>query len=279
MPEALSAWTRHSPWRQGHVLPVEAISGLGLATGQSPDQPCAVVISHDCDLANDNLQAEPMVELVVGRRVSSLNGNYTWGKAPRTLHLPLLHHGQAVAIELQQTAKTQVPKTELAKFRPDPGWMLNAQHLNTLRAWLASRYHRAAFPDTFVNRMNSCKASEKLAKALEPHGELVSFVYFDLDEGLHTERPDGEPYHLSVVLVFVAGDDPERAMTSAEQVADKVDAVLRQRFGAEAGIVLRTCFAISEDDLPVSKARVLTQWRLEHMTQRADTAQPGPPLL
>lgn len=279
MPEAHNVWTRQTPWRQGHVLPAAAVVGLGLATDQPLDQLCVVVISHDCDLANDNLQAEPMVELVVGLEVAILNGNYTWGKAPRTLHLPLLHHGQQVAIELQQTTKTQVPKSALAGFKPDPAWALRGNHLQTLRTWLASRYHRAAFPDTFVNRMNQCKASEKLAKALEPHGELISFIYFDLDEGQHTERTDDEPYRLSVVLVFVAGDDPERAMTSAEQVADKVDTVLRQRFTPEAGVVLKTCFSISEDELPVSKARVLTQWRLEHMTQRADTTQPGPPQL
>lgn len=279
MPEAHSVWTRHTPWRQGQVLPAEAVMALDLAADQPPDQLCAIVISHDCDLANDNLQAEPMVELIVGRMVPSLNGNFTWGKAPRTLHVPMLNLGQEVAIELQQTAKTPVSKTALAAFKPDPAWALESRHVHTLRTWLASRYHRAAFPDTFVNRMSQCKASEKLAKALEPHGELISFVYFDLDEGQHTERPDGAPYHLSVVLVFVAGDNPERAMTHAEQVADKVEGVLRQRFTPESGVVLHTCFAISEDDLPVSKARVLTQWRLEHMTQRADTAQPGPPAL
>ncbi len=31
--------------------------------------------------------------------------------------------------------------------------------------------------------------------------------------------------------------------------------------------------SISEDDLPVSKARLLTQWRLEYMTLKADDEQ------
>lgn len=41
-------------------------------------------------------------------------------------------------------------------------------------------------------------------------------------------------------------------------------------------IALKSCLAISEDDLTVSKAKLLTQWRLEHMTLRAEGPQPAP---
>ena len=44
-------------------------------------------------------------------------------------------------------------------------------------------------------------------------------------------------------------------------------------------IRLKTCFAMSEDDLPVSKARVLMQWRLEYLSLRAEADQAGPPAL
>jgi hypothetical protein len=35
--------------------------------------------------------------------------------------------------------------------------------------------------------------------------------------------------------------------------------------------------SISEDDLRVSRARLLTQWRLEYMTLKTDEEQPGAP--
>ena len=35
------------------------------------------------------------------------------------------------------------------------------------------------------------------------------------------------------------------------------------------GIHLKACLPISEDDMPVSKTRLLTEWRLEHMSLRA----------
>ena len=43
------------------------------------------------------------------------------------------------------------------------------------------------------------------------------------------------------------------------------------------GIGLKDCMSISEDYLPVSKARLLTQWRLEFMTLKADEEQIGAP--
>lgn len=274
---APSTWTRLTPWRQGQVLPPEALLALSLAPQATIDTACAVVISHDCDLASDNLEAEPNVELIVGQTIEACNGTYSWGKAPRTLHLPMTQQGKARAVELSQTAKVQVPKIKLAEFEPDRNWVMDSKALSTLRSWLASRYCRAAFPDTFVNRMNATKATEKLAKALEPHGQLISFVCFDLDQGQNIERQEGDPYQLSVVLVHVVQDDAEAAAEKADSVAEAVERVLCGRLSSGEAILLKSCFAISEDDLPVSKARVLTQWRLEHMTHRSIEEQPGPP--
>lgn len=80
-------WTRDTPWRQGHLLPSEAVVHLRLANAQAAEDLRVVVISHDCDLANDNLDAEPDVEVLVASAVPALKGNFAWGKSPRTLHL------------------------------------------------------------------------------------------------------------------------------------------------------------------------------------------------
>ena len=71
-----ATWTRDTPWRQGHVLTAEAIQALGLSHPETPDSTCVVVISHDCDLANDALQIEPDVEVIVGRHLPKGDGNY-----------------------------------------------------------------------------------------------------------------------------------------------------------------------------------------------------------
>lgn len=274
--QPLPAWTRETPWRQGHVLRPDAAAALGFTNESDAANTCVVVVSHDCDLANDNLAAEPSVEVVVGRLVPSPNGNFTWGKAPRTLHLSATRDGQQVTIELVATGKQMASKAVLAPYEPDSHFQLDGVALGVLRSWMGARYNRAAFPDEFVRRMSKTKVDGKLAKALEPHGALISFVYFDLDGGQAIERQDGSPYELSIVLVYNAGNDAEVSADAADKVADAVFEACAKRLTDGSEISLKTCFAISEDDLPVSKARVLMQWRLEYMTLKAADEQLGP---
>lgn len=84
-------WNRGAPWRQGHVVPSEAIGAFGLSTGGSPEECCAVVISHDCDLVNDDLEAEP------ASRGISQSAQLFFREA-----LSLSHSGSSVACHLSQ---------------------------------------------------------------------------------------------------------------------------------------------------------------------------------
>lgn len=269
--QAQPTWSRATKWRQGSVLPAEATERFGFSSAEDSESVCVAVISHDCDLANDNLTAEPDVEVVVGRVVSKQDGNFTWGKAPRTLHYEATRDGAAVFIELVSTSKRLVSKDSLASFSPDPAFGLDGKALAVLRSWLGSRYNRGAFPDSFVNRMKDLKADTKLARALASHGALISCVYFDVDEGSNVELTKGSPHELSVLLVFAPGDDAAASADAADELAREIETGLHTRLQDHPmEIILKSCFSISEDDLPVSRARVLSQWRLEYMTLKAD---------
>jgi len=276
-----ATWTRDTPWRQGHFLTPEAALALGLSHPESPDSMCVVVISHDCDLANDALQIEPDVEVIIGRRVQKGDGNYFWAKAPRTLHIDALHGGAGAVIELVATTKGAIPKQTLAAFTPDTAYALPGRSLSALRSWLGVRYNRAAFPDAFVNRLSEFKVDKRLAKIIEPLGNLLSAVYFDVDGGNEVDHSDGSPYDLKIVLAYPPGDDPEQAADDVEKIETAITALFEDKHfdqgsGQWNGIALKQCMSISEDDLPVSKARLLTQWRLEYMTIKADDDQIGP---
>jgi hypothetical protein len=130
--------------------------------------------------------------------------------------------------------------------------------------------------------MKSTKLDVKLVKLLEPQGKLISFIYFDLDAGKLVEREEDDPYELSIVLVYAPGEDPEEAANRADEVAEAVAKGCEERLATKDGapnksIQLKACFPMSEDDLPVSKSRVLMQWRLEYLSLRAEDVQPGPP--
>jgi hypothetical protein len=277
-----ATWTRDTPWRQGHVLTAEAIQALGLVHPETPDSTCVVVIGHDCDLATDALQMEPDVEVIVGRVLPKGDGNYFWAKAPRTLHVDVQRNGTATVVELIATAKRFIPKQALAAFLPDATYSFPGKSLSALRSWLGVRYNRAAFPDSFVNRLSQSKVDKRLAKIIEPVGNLVSAVYFDVDEGKEIDRSDGSPYNLKIVLAYPPGDDPEQTANEVEEVEAAIADLFSKKHFDEAsgnwhGIALKACMSISEDDLTVSKARLLTQWRLEYMTLKADEEQPGAP--
>lgn len=281
MEGAEATWTRETPWRQGHLLTPEAALAFGFSHPESPDSTCVVVISHDCDLANDTLPIEPDVEVIVGRRVQKGDGNYFWAKAPRTLHIDTVHNGSGAVIELVATAKGAIPKKELASFKPDTSYALPGKSLSALRAWLSVRYNRTAFPDTFVIRLSQFKVDKRLARIIEPVGNLLSAVYFDVDGGQEMDRSDGSPYELKIVLLYPPGDDPEQVADDIEKIEIAVTTLFEEKHfdqgtGKWNGIALKQCMSISEDDLPVSKARLLNQWRLEYMTIKANEEQVGP---
>jgi hypothetical protein len=86
---------------------------------------------------------------------------------------------------------------------------------------------------------------------------------------------------LSIILAYLPGDDPDETFDQVFPVEDEIE----QLFAAGAydaksetwkGIALRSCVLISEDNLTVSQARKLSQWRLEHMSLRAADGQFSP---
>jgi hypothetical protein len=273
-------WTRDTPWRQGHILTADAIQALGLSHPETPDSTCVVVISHDCDLANHDLQVEPNVEIIIGRHLPEGNGNYFWAKAPRTLHVDVLRDDAPTIVELVATAKGAVPKEALAAFAPDTSFSFSGKSLSALRSWLGVRYNRTAFPDPFVNCLSQFKVDKRLAKIIEPVGNLLSAVYFDVDGGKEIDHADGSPYELKIVLAYPPGDDPEQAADEVEKLEIEIADLFEKKHFDQAtgkwnGVALKQCMSISEDDLRVSRARLLTQWRLEYMTLKADEEQPG----
>jgi hypothetical protein len=278
----VATWTRDTQWRQGHLLTADAIEALGLSHPETPDSICVVVISHDCDLANDALQIEPDVEVIVGRHLPKGDGNYFWAKAPRTLHVDVLRDDAPAIVELVATAKGFVLKEALAAFAPDTAFSFSGKSLSALRSWLGVRYNRTAFPDPFVDRLTQSKVDKRLAKIIEPIGNLLSAVYFDVDGGKEIDHSDGSPFELKIVLAYPPGDDPEQAADEVENLEIQIADLFEKKYFDQAtgkwnGIALKGCMSISEDDLTVSKARLLTQWRLEYMTLKADEEQPGAP--
>lgn len=274
----MAEWSRNNAWRQGQVIPQELARKLDLVKCEDADTRLAVVIAHDCDIAQ-LVGAEPELEIIVGRLVAQLDGNCTHAKNARKLHLPFAVEAGEVFVELMANAKKSLAKNLFIGTTPDPGFKLTAERHSILQRWLASRYRRAAFPDAFDDRFDrQTKLKDKLTAILKPLGEHIVAVFFDVDDGEEVKRQQPEDtYTLDIYLVSNTGDDPAKAEAAVEAARKKIEAACRERlFVKDKGwqyIELRECMVISDQALTYRQSSMFKRWNIDYMSLREDPQQ------
>lgn len=275
----MSEWARETPWRQGHLLTDTAVSSLGLTNTAYPNETVAIVATHDCDLAQAP-EHEPEVEVVVGHRIISLDGNNTHAKSARTLHISF-EGGASFYAEFAATGKYRVPKSVIVNFGPDGQSRLSSSGLATFQRWLASRYRRSAFPDEFERRLvQETKLAAQIAKAVKPHGELITAVLFDVDDGKEREKlGQNDVYMLDIILLHAAAPDNDRAASAAHAAKEVIQKsfatkLFDKKLGKWRSIELRYVDVISEEALTYRQFTLMKPWRLEYVSLGADPPQP-----
>ncbi|MBL0607097.1 hypothetical protein JD515_13145 [Aeromonas caviae] len=275
----MTEWLRNSPWRQGHLLESAVAQELRLVHPDGPDRTLVVVISQDCDIAQDP-NAEPMIEIVIGRVIGDdvEKGNNTNAKNARKLYISFEQEGGLVWGEFLATAKTVVDKLTLNKFAPRQGIHLTLENMTILQTWLASRYRRSAFPDEFEARLKGAGLDKKISKIAKPHGELILGVLFDVDSGddIKHNGPD-DPYTLDIMILHRADPDFDMAEAAAIDVRDKIKAAFEARFKVGHqwhSIELCSCEEASESVASFQRVRQLKKWNLDSLSLGADPQQP-----
>jgi hypothetical protein len=268
-------WDRDTPWRQGSVLDANQMVRLGVAATATADD-IAVVATHDCDLAADP-SLEPEIELILARKVALLNGTFTHTKNARRLHLPFASTDGLVFAELNASQRRRVAKAALANEIPT-ALRLAPKDRVVLKTWLGVRYNRPAFPEAFEMRLKAAKLHEKLARALEPSGEWIRALLFDLDEGALVERSDPkDTYQLTIVLLYSTDDDVQSGFSVATSAKQEIEAAFHSKlFNRKEGwrdIELCDCLVVSDEELSFSVWTRLQPWRLDYLSLRADPPQ------
>lgn len=268
----MAEWSRNTPWRQGHVLSEEAAAALKLSKDL-----IVVVVSHDCDLAAAP-DREPVIEVIRGRPVNDKDhGNFAHAKVPRVLHIPFVCGSQTQWVELVATEKISIPKTGLAEFSPRAGFHLEPTGNAILQRWLAARYKRSAFPDAFDKRLEDSGLRDKLTRILEPLGEHIRAIFFDLDDGKEIDHiyPD-DTYVLAIHLLYSTESDPEKAQAAAEKASEEIERAFRAKLSSPTGrfIELRECSVISDQSMTVWQSLQFKEWRSEHLSLRKDPPHP-----
>jgi hypothetical protein len=261
-------WSRDTLWRQGRVLLRKDFLAVGLSDPSDAD--LAIAISHDCDIANDDLDAEPAVEFILARVVEKEDGNCTFGKNPRKLHLKYEHEGKPVVLELVASRRVVVAKANLEAIQPDEAYALTSSR-QVLQSWLAIRYRRHALPNSLVERLRS--VSSYIEKECKKNSEGI--LSFRLSYDPTDELPPEEPYELWLSIVYTT--DKAEYQSMAEKVADS----LKEKFSElidktkEWGkIELRGCKAVSEMEFTMQDMRQTEEYCLEHLSNRTDPLGP-----
>ena len=274
---------RQFSWRQGDVLTDEAAKAFGLRDSENADGTVVVVISHDCDLTAV-AEKEPESEVIVGRRIRELGAD-SYGKTARRLHIEYQTTEGPVALELMATAKQSISKPALFATDPRQDMWLDGRGIGILQRWLAARYHRAAFPEAFQDRLRAAVIPgkraflKKIESILADGGDHIRAVLFDLDEGQDIERqaPD-DVYHLGIVVLYDSLRDEPAAAAAAKKAAEALEEIFETAFhSSEDGwqnICLKYCDPISDSAMTVAQREMLRQWRLEHMSLQDDPHQP-----
>ncbi|KJM11403.1 hypothetical protein SS15_15015 [Enterobacter roggenkampii] len=274
----MTEWQRNTPWRQGHLLESAVATELGLNDPDEPDSTLVIVISQDCDIAQ-NPSVEPQIEIVIGRRIGDDvdKGNNTNAKNARKLCLSFEHEQGVIWGEFIATKKKAICKLELNRYKPRADVQLTFENLTILQTWLASRYRRSAFSDEFETRLKGVGLDKKLSKIVKPYGELILGVLFDVDEGKEIvhEGPD-DPYTLDIMILHRADPDFEQAESAAIESAKLITKAFKDKFYKNSqwqGIELRFCEPTSESVATYQTVRQYKKWNLDSLSLAADPQQ------
>ncbi len=262
-------WSRNTAWRQGSVLARRDFEAVGLT--DVPDADLAIAISHDCDIANENLDAEPAVEFIFARILEECDGNYTYGKNPRTLHLDYTQGEIPIFLKLLAPERFILEKNKLEAVQSDESYRLTPHSRQILQSWLAVRYRRHALPNSLVDRLR------EVFKYIDRKGKNNSsgILSFRLSYDPEDELPPEEAYELWLNVVYIADKDEYRSMSEeiAQSLKKEFPNLLKKT--AHCGmVILRKCEAVSEMEFTLRDMRDTVEYHLEHLSYRTEPSGP-----
>ena len=138
-------------WKQGAI--VRGSDASHFKSDLAPED-LVIIVSQDCDLLNRSYEAEPNVVIQVVKQISSVDGNLTYGKNPRRLHIENVFASSCgQSAELLSSDMSFGDRAVLEKIQADCSRHLERQALRLIISWISSRYSRFAMPDNFVKRL------------------------------------------------------------------------------------------------------------------------------
>lgn len=258
---------RANGWRQGSIVaPSDHPAIQQYAPCSLAARDCCIVLSQSCDVVCRDLEAEPIVEIVLASRLNSpADGNYTHAKNARRLHFHIVVNGNLEGYEAHIRSRFSIPRSLLQTVRPDVERAVRPLELSEIISWILARYDRVAFPDEFNSRI-AATVAKKIKPALEKLTRMKS-IYV----GLNTwdELPADQKYSMTVLGTLQAEDFEQPEIRQAmEQGLSVVAAALHN----VPGIVVEDFTVLSEADVTLDLVRTLARWNFDYISLRDPSA-------
>ncbi|MGB8931720.1 MAG: hypothetical protein WCC48_10785 [Anaeromyxobacteraceae bacterium] len=255
-----SAQIRAGGWRQGSIVCEEDLKAVGHANAD-----IAVVLSQDCDVVQV-IDQEPVVELLLGKRIDKPRPDLLNGRNPRLLDLVVQDGGGEGAAAFRVHERVFLDKRKLATLAPSKV-SLSRESLHCLIGWIAKRYTRAAFPDAFNERLEQVEG--RLARLVKSEASrVVTGIYLLLiqaDEELLAQ----EDYR---VVVWVAVADATLGDAASFEQAQAFEIRLKSILEACHGIKLEGLELKGESDISIADLRLLKRLDVDY---RSLAPKPG----
>ncbi|MDB4877367.1 MAG: hypothetical protein JWM41_3813 [Gemmatimonadetes bacterium] len=203
-----------------------------------------VLVAQDCDVVHPHYSKEPTVEIVRGTIRKKIDGNLMFAKSGRRLHLEFLRHdgGAPLVLDLSIHERRSIDRRFLEDARPDTTVSITDDGKRTLAGWLAKRYRRDPFPDSFVERIKTQPQADALRDLLKEWGRSVSAISLALDTD--EELPSYTPYRLVVYALVPA--ELYDAKQAEEELQDEFQPLFEQALKGFPGLDVTAVIVVSE---------------------------------
>ncbi|EPR5524694.1 hypothetical protein [Vibrio parahaemolyticus] len=157
-----------------------------------------IISLYDCAVINPCFLSEPWVNVLIAKKIDSLNKQFQNGRNERRLHFSISADGQAEAFEVNASSIIQFEREKLLELEKHESYQVEEDSSQSLKHWMAERFRRDVWPDAFNRSIKS--AERRLKRFYERRNAHLSGVYLKLDSW--DEKPEGEKYEVCGIVVI-----------------------------------------------------------------------------
>ena len=245
---------RQHGWQQGSLFSVE--STRGLLRAQYPGGEARLILAtHDCDVLHQGGH-EPNIDTFIATPVQRTSPLDTKARNARRLHIPIAINGAPRDHEIRFWSRTVLPRECLKAHAPANDAVLGI-NLPIFREWLGKRYDRAAWPDSFNDRLKRHGTDRAIREILTPSEHCFRDIYLAIEPETEELAEDAVPYVVRVAMVMT---EANAGRADIVEEAQRCEAALTGVLRACTGIEVEAVETITDTDFTLADLDTYRLW-------------------